>query len=85
MRLIHAGEARIVLGRTEAGVAAFSDRCTHKGGPLSDGVLACGVVQCPWHGSQFDAHTGAVKAGPADKNIDTFTVREQGGEVFLEL
>jgi len=29
--------------------------------------------------------TGAVKAGPADKNIDTFTVREQGGEVFLEL
>jgi len=74
MRLIHAGEARIVLGRTEAGVAAFSDRCTHKGGPLSDGVLACGVVQCPWHGSQFDVATGDVKQGPAHDPIETFAV-----------
>jgi len=85
MKLVHVNDKRIVLARTERGYAAFADACPHKGGPLSDGALVCGVVQCPWHGSQFDAHTGAVKAGPADKNIDTFTVREQGGEVFLEL
>lgn len=72
MKLVHAGEQRIAVGRTEAGYAAFEDRCTHKGGPLSDGVLICGTVQCPWHGSQFDVHTGEVKCGPAERAIRTY-------------
>ena len=72
MKLVHAGEQRIAVARTEDGYAAFSDRCTHRGGPLSDGVLICGTVQCPWHGSQFDVHTGEVKCGPAEKAIRTY-------------
>ena len=34
----------------------------------------CGTVQCPWHGSQFDVHTGEVMAGPAEKDIETYDV-----------
>jgi len=74
MKLVHAGGERIAVVRTESGYAAFSDRCTHKGGPLSDGVLICGTVQCPWHGSQFDVQTGKVKCGPAEKDIETFPI-----------
>jgi nitrite reductase/ring-hydroxylating ferredoxin subunit/uncharacterized membrane protein len=74
MKLVHVGEERIVVARTERGPAAFQDRCTHKGGPLSDGALICGVVQCPWHGSQFDVETGAVKCGPAEKEIRTYEI-----------
>ena len=69
MKLVHAGGERVVVARTEQGYAAFDDRCTHKGGPLSDGVLICGTVQCPWHGSQFDVQTGEVKCGPATEPI----------------
>jgi len=72
MKLVHAGDERIVVSRTEQGHAAFADRCTHRGGPLSDGVLICGTVQCPWHGSQFDVRTGDVKCGPADRKIRTY-------------
>lgn len=72
MKLVHAGGERIVVGRTEQGYAAFADRCTHRGGPLSDGVLICGTVQCPWHGSQFDVRTGEVKCGPADEKLRTY-------------
>jgi nitrite reductase/ring-hydroxylating ferredoxin subunit/uncharacterized membrane protein len=81
MKLVHAGPSslparlgaeRIAVARTEIGVAAFQDRCTHKGGPLSDGALICGTVQCPWHGSQFDVHTGEVKCGPAKEPIRTY-------------
>ena len=72
MKLVHAGGERVVVGRTEDGYAAFSDRCTHRGGPLSDGALICGTVQCPWHGSQFDVCTGDVKSGPAEKKIKTY-------------
>jgi nitrite reductase/ring-hydroxylating ferredoxin subunit/uncharacterized membrane protein len=76
MKLVHVDEARIVVAHTDSGYAAFQDRCTHKGGPLSDGVLICGTVQCPWHGSQFDVHTGQVKCGPATKNITTYEIED---------
>ena len=79
------GSRRVVLARTEQGYVAFDDRCTHKGGPLSDGVLACSTVQCPWHGSQFDVRTGAVKHGPAEQRIATYPVEERGGRVWLRL
>jgi nitrite reductase/ring-hydroxylating ferredoxin subunit/uncharacterized membrane protein len=74
MKLVHVDDERIVVARTEEGLAAFSDRCTHKGGPLSDGALICGTVQCPWHGSQFDVKTGRVACGPATENIRTYPV-----------
>jgi nitrite reductase/ring-hydroxylating ferredoxin subunit/uncharacterized membrane protein len=77
MKLVHLGDSRVAVGRTGQGYVAFQDRCTHKGGPLSDGTLMCGTVQCPWHGSQFDVHTGEVKAGPAEKNIETYDVHTQ--------
>ena len=79
MKLVHADDQRIVVARTESGCAAFDDRCTHRGGPLSDGVLINGTVQCPWHGSQFDVHTGQVKCGPAERNIGTYHVEETPG------
>jgi nitrite reductase/ring-hydroxylating ferredoxin subunit/uncharacterized membrane protein len=83
MKLLHVAGRRIVLARTDGGYAACEDRCSHKGGPLSDGVLISGKVQCPWHGSQFDVHTGAVKAGPAVEGIRTFAVSEEDGQIKL--
>jgi len=84
MRLVRGRDGtRIAVARTERGVAAFSDRCTHRGGPLADGVLACGVVQCPWHGSQFDVATGAVEQGPATEAIETFDVATAGSRVQI--
>jgi nitrite reductase/ring-hydroxylating ferredoxin subunit/uncharacterized membrane protein len=85
MKLVHAGNKRIVIGKTETGYVAFDDRCTHKGGSLAGGVLICGTVQCPWHGSQFDVKTGAVKAGPAAEKIETYSVSEEGGKIYVTL
>jgi len=83
MRLVRLGRRRLVVGRTEDGLRAFDDRCTHRGGPLSDGVLICGRVQCPWHGSQFDVANGAVACGPATRRIAAYPVEEQDGLVRL--
>lgn len=85
MALLRIGGRRIVLAQTERGPVAFDDRCTHRGGPLSDGSLACGTVQCPWHGSQFDVHTGAVQHGPAEAPIKTYAVSERDGRLYLQL
>jgi uncharacterized membrane protein/nitrite reductase/ring-hydroxylating ferredoxin subunit len=83
MKLLHVDGERLVLGRTEEGYVVFHDRCTHRGGSLAGGVMIAGVVQCPWHGSQFDCSTGAVKAGPAEAPIRTYPVSESQGRVIL--
>jgi uncharacterized membrane protein/nitrite reductase/ring-hydroxylating ferredoxin subunit len=85
MKLVISDDKRIVVGKTETGFVAFDDRCTHRGGSLADGVMICGTVQCPWHGSQFDCKTGAVKAGPAKEGIKAYPVTEQNGRLSIRL
>jgi uncharacterized membrane protein/nitrite reductase/ring-hydroxylating ferredoxin subunit len=83
MKLVHIGSKRIVIARTEDGHVAFDDHCTHRGGSLAGGTMICGTVQCPWHGSQFDVKTGAVKAGPSTEKINTYKLSEVNGKVLL--
>jgi len=46
----------IVLFRdTEDRVVALRDRCPHRFAPLHRGTLSGGIVQCPYHGLQFDS------------------------------
>jgi uncharacterized membrane protein/nitrite reductase/ring-hydroxylating ferredoxin subunit len=85
MKLLRLNGRRLVLARTEAGHVAFDDRCPHRGGSLAGGVMIAGVVQCPWHGSQFDCQRGTVKAGPAGEPIKTYRVSEREGKVMLSL
>ncbi|MFC0773028.1 DUF2231 domain-containing protein [Terrimonas alba] len=85
MKLVHIQGKRIVICKTEKGYTAFDDRCPHRGGSLAAGSMICRTVQCPWHGSQFDVHTGRVMAGPAEKSINTYPVRTSGTNVFLVL
>lgn len=85
MKLLHINGKRIVLGRTEEGFVAFDDRCTHKGGSLAGGSMMCGTVQCPWHGTQFNVHTGAVTQGPAKEKINIYAVTVQNGNVYLQM
>jgi nitrite reductase/ring-hydroxylating ferredoxin subunit len=57
---------------------ATQAKCTHRGGPLSEGTLDGSTVTCPWHGSQFNVCTGAVLRGPATDPVKTFAVTVEG-------
>lgn len=83
MKLVHVAGKRVVVGRTADGYVAFDDHCTHRGASLADGVMICGTVQCPWHGSQFDVATGTVKAGPARDPIRVYRVVPAGDELEI--
>jgi len=41
------------------------------------------MVQCPWHGSQFDVTTGRVVTGPAKQKIQTYDTEVRDGEVYI--
>ena len=70
----------VVLVRTADQVHAFSAVCTHQGCTVDK--VANGLIQCPCHGSRFDAATGAVKAGPAPRALPAVAVVVRDGQVF---
>jgi len=62
---------------------ATENRCPHKQGPLSEGLIGAGKVICPLHAHKFDLATGQ---GPAPREcLEVFQVRESQGEIFLTL
>jgi len=60
---------------------AIEDVCTHDGGPVAEGRLEDGVLECPRHGATFDLKTGAALSFPAVSPVPTHPVRVVGGDV----
>lgn len=73
----------VTVARGEDGVHAFQEFCTHRYGPLSEGLIKGCEVTCPWHGSRFDVRTGKVTAGPAKLDLRTFQVECRDGKIWL--
>lgn len=76
-----AGDTALLLVRTERGVTALAGRCSHRGGPLDEGELRGNRVVCPWHGSEFDVHDGAICGGPASRPQAVLEARERAGRI----
>jgi nitrite reductase/ring-hydroxylating ferredoxin subunit/uncharacterized membrane protein len=73
----------LVVVRTDAGdqPRVLANRCSHRGGPLAEGQLDGGCLQCPWHGSRFDVENGEVRRGPATMPQPVYEVRTQDGHL----
>lgn len=55
------GGRRVAVFRLPTGFSATDAACPHKGGPLSDGLVADGCVTCPLHNWRLDLTTGEVQ------------------------
>jgi nitrite reductase/ring-hydroxylating ferredoxin subunit len=64
---------------------AIDDTCTHAGASLAEGPVAGTVVTCPWHGATFDIATGAVLSDPAYEGVQSYSVKVEGDNVFVEI
>ncbi|MBI3349580.1 MAG: nitrite reductase small subunit NirD [Burkholderiales bacterium] len=63
-------------------VFALLDRCPHKGGPLSQGIVFGKSVACPLHNWTIALADGCAKE-PDEGCTPAFQVKLAGGEVFL--
>lgn len=72
-----------VFRTAEDEVFATSDRCPHKGGPLSEGIVHGTSVTCPLHNWVFDLNTGEAQ-GADEGKIDTYAIRVENGRLMLD-
>ena len=77
------GRDDVALFRTQDDhVFAVVDRCPHRGGPLSQGIVHGRSVTCPLHGWNIGLDDGQAVA-PDVGCAQVFQVREQDGDVYL--
>lgn len=76
-------DAAVVVTQPSAGeYKAFSAVCTHA--QCIVGSVSNNVIQCPCHGSQYDASTGEVVHGPATQALASKSVKVDGSNIVLE-
>jgi CDP-4-dehydro-6-deoxyglucose reductase/3-phenylpropionate/trans-cinnamate dioxygenase ferredoxin subunit/anthranilate 1,2-dioxygenase ferredoxin subunit len=64
---------------------ALDERCTHRGGPVSEGSLEDGVITCPWHYGQFDLATGEVRGPPPVEPLKSYELRVEGSDILISI
>ena len=78
------GTAVAVFRNSEDKVFALLDRCPHKGGPLSQGIVFGESVACPLHNWTIGLADGCARA-PDEGCTQRFSVQIDAGNVSLDL
>ena len=76
-----AGINDLVLVRSGDTVNALHAVCAHAGGPLAEGTVVDGCIECPWHASRFRLSDGRLRRGPSVYDQPAYEIRpaETGG------
>ncbi|HUR16099.1 MAG TPA: Rieske (2Fe-2S) protein [Candidatus Limnocylindrales bacterium] len=82
-----AGSQQLVVVRTGSAVYALHAQCAHAGGPLAEGKLVDGCIECPWHYSRYRMSDGKRTQGPTTFDQPRYDVRaaEGGGWEVLRV
>ena len=75
----------IALFKIEDGVWAIDNLCSHGNAKLCDGFVDGDHVECPFHQAFFSLRDGSVRCGPATEPVKAWSVKIEGGRVFLQL
>jgi len=54
------------------------------GGPLGQGYIEAGKIVCPWHGWEYDPHTGQLEDDPKTR-LDVFPIKVENGDVLVDV
>lgn len=84
-RVTRAQGTEVAVFRTaDDQIFALLDRCPHKGGPLSQGIVFGHSVACPLHNWTIGLEGGCAQA-PDEGCTPKFSVKVDAGQVYLDL
>jgi len=78
MKEVSVGDGKVLLVNDCGTFRALSNKCTHYGAPLVNGVFGDGHVRCPWHGACFDVCSGDIEDFPGLDSLYTYEVKAKG-------
>jgi nitrite reductase (NADH) small subunit len=83
-RVVRAPGLRVAVFRPAANeVHALEDRCPHKAGPLSQGIVHGAFVTCPLHNWVISLETGQAQ-GADEGQVRSFPLRVENGRILLD-
>ena len=80
---VHVDGERVAVVRKAGTLYAISNVCPHQNGPLGEGTVRDGYLECPWHGYQFDPCTGLGPPGFTD-SVPTYELVQKGKEMYSD-
>ena len=84
-RIVKTAGGDVAVFRTaDDSIFALHDKCPHKGGPLSQGIVHGTSVTCPLHNWVVGLDTGKVK-GTDTGCTNRFAIKVLDGRVFLDV
>lgn len=84
-RVVRCADGDVAVFRTaEDDVFALADKCPHKGGPLSQGIVHGKQVTCPLHGWKVALSDGSAIA-PDEGCARRYAVKLEGIDVYLQV
>ncbi|MER7751773.1 bifunctional 3-phenylpropionate/cinnamic acid dioxygenase ferredoxin subunit [Kitasatospora sp. NPDC097643] len=75
----------VSIVRTDEGVFAINDTCSHANVSLSEGEVEDCMIECWLHGSSFDLRTGKPSGLPATKPVAVYPVKIEGDDVLVSV
>src|SRR3990170_3710833 len=84
-RVVKTAAGCVAVFRTAENEAhALEDRCPHKGGPLSQGIVHGTSVTCPLHNWVISLETGKA-LGADEGEVRTIPIKVEAGRLLLDL
>ena len=84
VKIVRLDDVPVAVFHLNDGYYAMEDVCTHDGGPVAEGAIIDGAVECPRHGARFDIRTGDVLSPPAIVPVPTYAVIVEGDDIKVE-
>ena len=81
---VETGDLVLAVYHVEDRFYVTDDVCTHGPGSLSEGYLEGHVIECDFHGGQFDIRNGDIVAPPCILKLKTYKVVPHDTAVVIE-
>jgi nitrite reductase/ring-hydroxylating ferredoxin subunit len=83
-KVVDADGLALALYNVDGTFYATQNACSHRGGPLGEGILnGCHVI-CPWHYWKYDVTSGEQCESPQIK-LSCYPVTVEGEDIFVEI
>jgi nitrite reductase/ring-hydroxylating ferredoxin subunit len=81
----HLGGLALAVFNVDGEFFVTDDACTHGPGSLSEGYLDGDVIECNFHGGQFNVRPGEVLSPPCMVPVRTYAVTVEHGMVIIDV